>query len=255
MKKLLGFVLFWVADAFVSFDPLFSSYHLAKELGQIVPIDDSHNHKHGKEVLYWSQKIIRSLDYKLPQKDLLMIGHCSLLHDLIDHKYADLTENVLAHLERYHKPHEVDLMMNVMRDMSYSKTVKNHRMVLPDWLEESPFQDVFHITREADLLSSFNLARMIEYRRARSPFIDPEKGIEECQDLFRKRMSCLEKDGLFLHLPAKQLAASLCAVARLKLELLPTVYSATNLDILRIVNHLTIYDLVREMESIPCLYR
>lgn len=253
---LFKFLFFLKAtSAFVSFEPLYTSYHLSKEWGQVVPIDNSHNHNHGKEVMFWAQQIVKSLDYKIQQKDLLMIGHCCLLHDLIDHKYADLSVEVSSHLERFHRPHEVDLMMNVMRDMSYSKTVKNHRLVLPDWLDESPFQDVFHITREADLLSSFNLARMIEFRRARSPFLDPKKGIQECQDLFKERMDRLEEDGVFVHPSANILASSLKTVARLKLEVLPTVYLYKNLDILRIVNHISIYDLIREMESLPCLYR
>lgn len=256
LQKFIFFLGIQWCSAFITtfFDPLFSSYNLNKEWSQIIPIDDSHNEKHGKEVLFWAQEIVQSLDYKIHKNDLLMIGHCCLLHDLMDRKYKDLSTEVELHLERFHRPHEVELMMNVMKDMSYSKTVKQNQFILPEWLNESPFQDVFHITREADLLASYNLARMIEYRRAQNPFMKKEEGIQECIDLFYNRMERLDKIGVFVHPSAKKKAEHLKVISKLKLDLLPTVYEYKNLDILRIVNHLSIFDLVKKMNSLPSQY-
>ena len=237
----------------VFFDPLYSSYQLNKELSWIGGIDDSHNHKHAKEVLFWAQEIIKNVPQRLYKRDLLMIGQCCLLHDLMDRKYTDFSDQVAEHLDRFHPIHETELMLKVMKTMSYSKTVFEDSVVFPEWLQDSPFDNVYHITREADLLAAYNTARMIEFRRAKHGDLSFKEVQEEVMNLYDKRISKMISKGLFINPSSKEIAKHLHAVAEYKIKLVPNLNSFQNLDILRIVNHLSIYDLVREMDSIPCV--
>ena len=144
--------------------------------------------------------------------------------------------------------------MNTISTMSYSKTVHQNKLILPEWLEESPFQDVFHITREADLISSYNLARMIEFRRNKRPELSSYEIIQQCEDLYKKRMDTLVSNQLFLYPSSQKIASHLHIVSKWKLEMLPAVCKSPNLDILRIVNHLDMATLVRKMDDLPSTY-
>lgn len=251
--KFLFSVFIFPSIVFGFFDPLYSSYQMVKQYSQAANIDNSHNHNHAKEVLFWAQKIIEKHPKKLLKRDILCIGQISLLHDLIDPKYHDFSQEVQEHLERYHAPFEVDIMMKVMKSMSYRKTFHGNKVFFPAWLEDSPFFEIYHIPREADLLASYDVARMVEFRRAKSPFLNSTDGIQECIELFENRMSKLLSNGFFVHSQTVELASSLEKISKLKMELLPTVYEYKNLDILRIVHYLSIFDLIPNMERLPSI--
>lgn len=229
-------------------DPLFSSYRLMKEISRVGRIDDSHNEKHSKEVLFWTIDILRHPKTTKDPLKIKMAAQCALLHDALDRKYAtDFSSTVSDHLQLFHTEDEVEVMMKIMRTMSYSEIRKNG---FPTWIQESPYQQLFHIVREADLLSSYNLARMVEYRRHLGGFTD-QKIKDEIVELYDRRMGRLVEHGLFVLPGSAERAAQLDGIARAKLRMLLTLeLHEQNLDILRMVNHLSIFRLVEELNEI-----
>lgn len=229
------------------FRDLFSSYQLVRDLSSRWKIDDSHNHQHAKEVLFWSNDILRHIPYSLTKRDRMMIGRCCLLHDLMDAKYFDLSDVVREHLSHRHEKSEVDIMMRIMQTMSYSKIVSSDSIHYPEW-EDKTSEKMFHIVREADLLSSYNLARMVEYRHHRHPKMSNQEIREEMIQLYETRMGRLIDDGLFYHLSTADRARQLDEICRMRLSLLSSMNlcNKSQLDILRFVNHLSIHRLLEE---------
>lgn len=225
-------------------EPILSSYRFAKKMGESVGMDESHNHIHGKEVLFWATDI---LPRNMSMNHRRMVGHCALLHDLIDPKYVivDATRRVEAHLMETETRGDTEDMMTIMKTLSYRKT----RHGFPGWLETRPqLSPVFHTVREADLLSSFNLARMVWYRQALGGFTQ-EKIREEMRELFEERMGRLMERGLFVSERGRTRAGQLEALARLRMEVvLDNLDLATdNLEILMTVSHLNIDQLLKRL--------
>jgi hypothetical protein len=207
-----------------SVSPIHASFKLAKKLSIIGNIDDSHNYKHSKEVLFWSIEIMERLPYRLSSPEISMVAECSILHDFMDSKYTDFSKEIKTHLLAQHSQKNTEVMMNIMNTMSYSKIVSpdTQQVCYPDWITMSPFKHVFHIVREADLLSSYNLARM-------------GKLIER---------------NLFVHPSTRKLAECLAEVSSMKLSLLDRVNLRGDLDILRHVNYLSIDNLVDRIDEL-----
>lgn len=229
----------------ISWD-LRASYQFVKKQSRRWGIDDSHNHLHSKEVLFWSKDIMDRLPFSILHDDRVLIGRCCLLHDMMDSKYVDLSVETEQHLvAEGHVAEDIRLMMRIMQNMSYSKIVApdKSRIRFPAW-EDGRQEILFHIVREADLLSSYNLARMIEFREG----MPSEQIRQEILDLYEIRMGCLIEDGLFYFPSTRERAKQLDALCRLRLTLLPDLdfRSPHQLDILRIVNHLSIDRLLRE---------
>jgi hypothetical protein len=232
------------------FDPLYPSYQLVKKLSKIGNIDNSHNHNHAKEVLFWSTEIIKQLPFSLSRDEILMIGQCSLLHDLIDPKYTDFSIEVETHLKKYHSTRDVYFMMKIMNTMSYSKIVSPQGIIhYPKWVSNSPYLNTFHITREADLLSSYNIARMIEYRENMGTYTDNEIK-KEVIELYHNRMDKLISRQLFYFDTTIEIAKSLEQIGKLKLQLVSYINIHKNLDILRFINYLSIHDLISKFDSL-----
>lgn len=239
--------------------PFYSSYNFAKQLSVAGHIDNSHNHEHSKEVLFWSIEIIERLPFQLSKLELDMVSQCSLLHDFMDSKYTNFSNEIRTHLMSYYTKEHVDIMMDIMNTMSYSKIVSpNNEVCYPDWVSMSPFSNVFHITREADLLSSYNIARMIEFRiynkNYRIPLHTEESIKKEVKELYFERMDKLIERNLFVHKSTIPLAKSLAEISKLKLGLIDNFNLNRNFDILRIVNYLSIDDLVKRLEWIDTIY-
>lgn len=227
------------------FDSLYDSYALTKILSLKGNIDDSHNHLHAKEVLFWANILVRKEKVR-DEQELLMIGRCALLHDMMDHKYTDFSDRVREHLECFHSIDDVDYMMDRMKAMSYHKIVRSDGFVV------MPYPDtdrVFHIVREADLLSSFNIARMVEFRLRNKDLSDDEIR-RDVLDVYSTRMGTLCEKGLFTTRTGNRIASSLDMICRFRLSFINHIDLYGNLDILRIVNYISIHDLVSELEHL-----
>ena len=252
-----------VASAFVTtipsyLEPVFSSYKLTKELGIKAGVDRSHNHHHAMEVLFWACDIMRqNLDTLHHPREIQMIAQCSLLHDTIDEKYTDFSPQVRNHLQEWYEEKETDMLMRIMKDMSYSKVMEHG---FPHWCLEHDlswnYTMIYHVVREADLLSSYNLARMIEYRKYNKKMMIKNYTDtmirKEMVDLYEIRMGKLIPNGLFVHPSSRERASQLDAIARLRLLLLPSldITTSSQLDILRNIDHLNIFTLILMLNDI-----
>lgn len=236
---------------------LLSSYRLVYRLGRHFGVDDSHNHVHSKEVMFWAGAILENLskNMNITLSQRLCIGHCALLHDVLDKKYLDNTsypmvyDRVYNHLSKhFFSGGTARHMMEIMTGLSYSKTVSpdpqggGHATVrFPSWIQDKPeWFTIYHIVREADLLSAYNIARMVEYRLSKFPAMSESDMRQDIRDMFYSRMDRMIEMGLFVHPSSAELASTLQQVARYKLAMLDFIdlkkISNDRLDILRCIN-------------------
>jgi hypothetical protein len=244
--------LFFVIPAVVAYAPsLPESFRLARDLSREHAIDDSHNELHSKEVLFWSIELLRRADCRLSRRGHTRIATIALLHDLVDPKYeGDREPDVERHLDRWFRPEERRKMMHIMKTMSYSKTFRGTGFVFPEGASSE-----YHVPREADLLASYNLARMVEYRRARHPDMTLYDIRRDMTEYFAGRTSRLIGHGAFVSPGGRALATSLHEVAALRMaHLVPSVDLENDLALLRIVDRLSIDRLLDSLDALPVAY-
>ena len=142
-------------------------------------IDYSHNFHHSFQVFQLGDTIAKR-DYCLTQNQHTVLFLSCVLHDLCDDKYTHTCQSTLDIsnflINKLQVPYYIhDSVMNIITSMSYSKIVqKDGKVVFPSWLDkEKQFHEVFHITRESDLLTSYDLKRMIHYKHERLGIHDP----------------------------------------------------------------------------------
>ena len=254
MKLVMMLVMMGTTVAYQS--GLVLSYALTRHLTTRGRVDDSHNHVHATEVLFWANEIMRA--HPVSRRDADAAGHCALLHDLLDGKYeipgaGDAVRHHLVDVIGYSLK-TADDMIRVMTSISYHKTMINDNgPVFPDWLEDSDWKNVFHITRDADLLASYNMARMIEFRRHFRPWLHPEEIADEVIELYDERMDTLLERSAFHHDASSDIAGALERVCRLRRGIIHTAVHLPSLDILRIINHLDPYMVIRDHELLSTL--
>lgn len=176
-------------------------------------IDYSHNMHHSYQVLELAHCIAKR-DYSLSENQKTVLDLSCLLHDMCDHKYTiayqsslDISKFLIKDLCMPHHIH--DGVMNIIMTMSYNKIVQpDNRVVYPMWLEtERHYRDVFHITREADLLTSYDLKRMVHYKHERLGLKDFQTICDDIHDTVNHRMRLLlDPLHLFVSPTAKKIA-------------------------------------------------
>ena len=166
-------------------------------------IDSSHNHIHSKEVANYCLQILKcEKNIHLKDKKIALLG--SLFHDTIDSKYikGEDTEVILKNLLEKVVPDEEETIKQVIlfsKYISYSKTVEKNkdgslRFVLPEPLQHFENLQAYHVMRNADLLSSYNLQRTLVYRSHKNKTKDPELLTKEMMRLYFSRMYLLRKN-------------------------------------------------------------
>jgi len=218
---------------------LMRSYHLVEEMQLRANIDPSHNHIHSKEVIFWAKEIMHNLSEPIPLTTRIRAGHCAILHDLLDRKYSmDLSVPVRHHLVGMFGETETQNLMMVMEDMSYSKTVMpNGTVTFPSWLDQDQeLKMTFHIVREADLLSAYNLARMVYYRKSNFPEMTDDEIRQDIRALFEKRMDMMITNKLFYFPTTYPLADSLQDMTRIRMRSLHQLDLEKELGFLELVD-------------------
>lgn len=214
-----------------------NSLRIVEEFSIRHKIDQSHNEHHSKEVLFWALDILeRDPQPFFPKQELDIIIQSCILHDLMDTKYSPDPFFVQNYLSFLHTPESVDVMMKIMDTMSYSKIYKNGRIEYPEWIINSSHARAFHVVREADLLSSYNIARMIEYRQAQGMSAHDIK--KDIKNLYEHRMACLVERNHFVHSQSRARAEQLDALARIKLATVDH-HPLIDLSYFRFVDYLT----------------
>jgi hypothetical protein len=159
-------------------------------------IDESHSLKHSMEVFQYANKIYKSELINFPileeQKDIIFVS--AIIHDMCDKKYMNERkgiENIRLYLKDFMPSNSVDIVGYIISSMSYSK-VKVYGF--PDLGE---YQMAYHIVREADLLSSYDIDRCIMFGMYCEGlnYIDASN---RALKLYNERVMNYNKDNLFV---------------------------------------------------------
>ena len=181
-------------------------------------IDESHALSHSMKVFHHTKSIINAEliqnPFLLEQKDIIYTS--AILHDMCDKKYMDENEGIQfidkflsAHLER----HKIDVVKSIITSMSYSK-VKT--VGYPNLGE---YQLAFHIVRESDLLTAYDVPRCIVYSMFQ-PGTDYSSTIHHVNNLFESRMLQHINDDLFVTEHSKLLSRKLHIEAKTELDVI-----------------------------------
>ncbi len=161
-------------------------------------IDESHAIKHSMDVLKYSQKILND-EKKQPNNQQInynekVIYTSAILHDMCDRKYMD-PEKGLNEIKDFLKntnyiDNDIINIIKIMNTMSYSTVKKNGFPNLGEYQKE------YHIVREADLLSGYDVERCMVYGILNKNQ-DYEKAFKETKELYKVRMGKFIEDNLF----------------------------------------------------------
>ena len=159
-------------------------------------IDESHGLKHSMEVFNYANKIYNNEQkknlYLQDQQDVIYVS--AIIHDMCDRKYLDEKvglENINNYMKNYMDHDKLEVVNNIISTMSYSKTKKNGYPNL------EKYQLAYHIVREADLLSGYDIDRSIIYAMMveKLPY---DEAVQRAISIFNDRILKYRKDELFV---------------------------------------------------------
>jgi len=158
-------------------------------------IDESHSLKHSIEVFNIANQIYNTEVSKNifleNQKEIVQVS--AILHDMCDKKYMDErigVENINNAMKKYMSNQQLDVVSNIISTMSYSKVKKNG---YPDLGE---YQLAYHIVREADLLSAYDVDRCLIYQMMHEKY-NYVDSLNYVVNLFTNRVLKYREDNLF----------------------------------------------------------
>ena len=204
-RFLLGlmFMTPFLVESFGSIQLLKKSIPIIKKHAEKYNVDESHNHLHSLEVANYCLSLIHfENNLSKTEQDIAILG--SIFHDTIDDKYIPSFENtdelLQSYLEQVVGKHSklIEPVILFSKSMSYSKTVKRQKdksltLEIPKYIQTHPYVRAFHLMRNADLLSSYNLKRCLLYRSQRNETRDSVLLYDEMQELYWDRMHLLRK--------------------------------------------------------------
>lgn len=170
-------------------------------------IDESHGLSHSMDVFIKADEIYRHevSNYPYLKKQKHIIDAAAILHDTCDKKYMNSVEGlqrIRYFLQDKYSFDDIDIISNIISQMSYSYVTK---FGYPDLHN---YQTAYHIVREADLLSAYDIDRSIIYDMEvnNNGFI---KSFENSDLLFENRMGKYISDELFITEYSKKLSIKL----------------------------------------------
>jgi len=133
-------------------------------------IDESHGLKHSMDVLQYAFNIFNAEKINYPEilNHERIIYISAIVHDMCDKKYMSEMEginNIEEFLKTKIESNEIDIIKQIISTMSYSKVKKHECFIYPDLGE---YQMAYHIVREADLLTAYDIDRCIIYQMYKS---------------------------------------------------------------------------------------
>jgi HD superfamily phosphodiesterase len=159
-------------------------------------IDESHALKHSMDVFHYANKILLS---ELPNNRFLdkqtdIISASAIVHDMCDKKYVNEKAGMIE-LDHFMKDYmtlgQREMVTNIISTMSYS-TVKSNGY--PDL---GAYQLAYHIVREADLLTAYDIDRCIIYGIMHEK-LSYTTAVKRALDLFETRELKYRSDNLFI---------------------------------------------------------
>lgn len=159
-------------------------------------IDESHSLKHSMDVFHFANKIydseLSANPYLLQQQNIIAIS--AIVHDMCDKKYMNEQEGIYEmkeFMKDYVKEPELEVISNIISTMSYSK------VKLYGYPELHEYQLAYHIVREADLLSAYDIDRCIIYGMMKEK-LNYDTALIRALELFETRVLTYRSDDLFI---------------------------------------------------------
>jgi HD superfamily phosphodiesterase len=179
-------------------------------------IDESHALKHSMEVYNYANKIYQHELITRPilekQKEIIYVS--AILHDMCDKKYMSEREGLMLikkHMLDYMPISNLDVMTNIISTMSYSKVKANGYPNLGE------YQLAYHIVREADLLTAYDVDRTVIYGVYQEG-LPYDKSLQRSSNLFESRILKYIDDNLFVTDYSKKEAIKLHIKAEIDLD-------------------------------------
>ena len=162
-------------------------------------IDESHGLTHSTNVLKYAHNIysVEVVKNPLLEKYTKVVYIAALLHDMCDKKYMDEITGMefiqTFLLDQGIENDDIQFIKKIILTMSYSTVKKNG---FPSF-ENKEQEMVYHIVREADLLTAYDFDRCMIYHMNRKKCCIHE-AYKTAMDLFQNRMFRHTDDGLFI---------------------------------------------------------
>jgi HD superfamily phosphodiesterase len=158
-------------------------------------IDESHALKHSMDVFHTTNKIYNLEVKKYPflETHREIIYSAAILHDMCDKKYMSQekgVENMKKYMAEFMNEIDLDISSKIISTMSYSTVKKNG---YPDLKE---YQLAYHIVREADLLTAYDVDRCIIYGMMVEN-LNYNESLKRALELFDTRILKYRSDDLF----------------------------------------------------------
>jgi len=172
------------------------AFNYVMRTSKLFNIDESHALKHSIEVYNIANKIYVSELINNPhlvqQKEIICVS--AILHDMCDKKYMPQHNGISLikmYMSDYMTQTNLDIVENIISTMSYS-TVKNS-----GYPNLGEYQLAYHIVREADLLSAYDIDRCIIYSMYKEK-LEYDKALKRAIELFDDRIFKYRSDKLFV---------------------------------------------------------
>lgn len=165
-------------------------------------IDESHALKHSMDVFHYANKIVHA---EFPNNRFLeqqtdIISVSAIVHDMCDKKYVNENNGIIEidnFMKDYMNLQQREMVTNIVSTMSYS-TVKSKGY--PDL---GAYQLAYHIVREADLLTAYDIDRCIIYGMMKEK-LSYTNSAKRAVELFKNRVLKYRDDNLFITDYSKQ---------------------------------------------------
>jgi len=174
------------------------------------------------EVFHLANKIYKSEVKDNPflenQEDIIYVS--AILHDMCDKKYMNEKTGITM-MNNYMSPYipkiKLDVISDIISTMSYSKVKANGFPDLKD------YQLSYHIVREADLLTAYDIDRCIIYGMEVEK-LDYMDALKRAIELFDNRVLKYRSDKLFKTKYSKRLSLQLHKKVIKDIEYLKSMY-------------------------------
>ena len=191
------------------------SFKYVIQTSQMYNIDESHSLRHSMDVFHFAKEIYQDEIYKSPflKEDQNIIFASAILHDMCDKKYMNEQEGIQK-IEKYMTPlltkKELDITKKIISTMSYSTVSKNG---YPDL---GLHNLAYHIVRESDLLSAYDVERCFIYQMIHENY-NYDESFRKVKELFDSRVLKYREKNLFLTDYSKKKSEELHANCLMKL--------------------------------------
>ena len=171
-------------------------------------IDETHSLNHALDVLSVSKAIyndeVKIYPHLESQQHIIFTS--ALVHDICDSKYTDEKKSVndikTFLNDNHYTEQDSKAIIDIISTMSY------HKVKLNGFPNLEPYQEAYHVVREADLITAYDFNRMLLYgiHRIDHSYID---SFHHSKELYMSRVDKHLDDGLLTTQYAKRIAKDL----------------------------------------------